>query len=125
MEGRRQDSGETSLARRLIFWDFPRASLPYDVVVALILLFIFATPREVFRDQPKALGVVLMSPAHGANRFFIESELLSNTQETQRTSRAAALIRERTGRKLVVQRVEPIKDETENEVKGFIAYTTP
>jgi hypothetical protein len=113
------------LSRRLIFWDFPRASWPYDVVVALILLFIFATPREFFRDQPKASGIVLMTPSHGSNRYFIASELLSDLGEDARAARAATLIRERFGRKPKVQRVEPIWDETEKEVKGFIAYSTP
>jgi hypothetical protein len=112
-----------SLARRLVFWDFPRASWQYDVVVAVILLFIFATPREWFRDQPKASGVVLMSSVHGTNQVFIASELLSGIDETQRANRAEALIRERTGKKWHVVRVEPIKDEAEKEIKGFIAYT--
>lgn len=113
------------MLRRLIFWDFPRASWPYDVVVALILLFIFATPREFFRDQPKASGVVLMSPSHGSSRYFIESELLSGLSDGDRVTRATSLIRERIGRKPLVQRVEPIWDEAEKEVKGFIAYSTP
>ena len=116
---------EASLTRRLVFWDFPRASWQYDVVVALILLFIFATPREWFRDQPKASGVVLLSSVHGASQVFIASELLSAVTETQRTNRAEALIRERTGKKWRVVRIEPIKDETEKEIKGFIAYTAP
>jgi hypothetical protein len=115
------DSG--SLARRLVFWDFPRASWQYDVVVAFILLFIFATPREWFHDQPKASGVVLMSSMHGVNQVFIASELLSDIDEAQRANRAEALIRERTGKKQRVVRIEPIKDEAEKEIKGFIAYT--
>jgi len=125
VQGRSQDAGTLSLARRLIFWDFPRASWPYDVVVALILLFIFVTPRDFFRDQPKASGVVLMTPSHGSSRFFIESELLSGLSENGRIARAAVLVRERFGRKLTVRRVEPIWDEAEKEVKGFIAYSTP
>ena len=113
-----------SLARRLVFWDFPRASWQYDVVVAIILLFIFATPREWFRDQPKASGVVLLSSSvRGANEVFIASELLSGIDEVQRANRAEALIRERTGKKWRVVRIEPIKDEAEKEIKGFIAYT--
>ncbi|MFL6449332.1 MAG: hypothetical protein ACJ746_16870 [Bryobacteraceae bacterium] len=125
MQGQSQDAGAVSLTRRLIFWDFPRASWPYDVVVALILLFIFATPREFFRDQPKSSGIVLMSPSHGSSRFFVETELLSALSEEGRVARVATLIRERFGRKAKVQRVEPIWDETEKEVKGFIAYSAP
>lgn len=111
--------------RRLIFWDFPRASWPYDVVVALILLFIFAIPREWFHDQPRASGVVLMSSSHGANRVFIATELLSGQTEQQRLKRSETLIRERTGKSWHVVRVEPIRDEADEEVKGFIAYTAP
>ncbi len=125
MQAQTQDAGAVSLTRRLVFWDFPRASWPYDVVVALILLFIFATPREFFRDQPKASGVVLMNPAHGSSRFFIETELLSGLSDSARPARVSALIRERFGKKVTVQRVEPIWDEAEKEVKGFIAYSTP
>ena len=112
-----------SLTRRLVFWDFPRASWQYDVVVALILLFIFATPREWFRDQPKASSVFLIASVHGENQVFIAGELLSGVDEARRANRAEALIHERTGKKWHVVRVEPIKDETEKEIKGFIVYT--
>jgi hypothetical protein len=113
------------LGKRLIFWDFARASWQYDVVVALILLFIFATPREWFHDQPKAASVVLLSSLHGSNRVFIATELLANVPEQSRPRRAEALIHERTGKSWHVVRVEPIRDEAEQEIKGFIAYTAP
>jgi hypothetical protein len=111
-----------SVWKRLIFWDFRRASWQYDVVVGLILVFIFATPREWFHDQPKAASVVLMSASHGMNRVFIASELL-RVPDAQKPARAEALIRERTGKPSHVVRVEPIQDQREQEIKGFIAYT--
>ena len=113
------------LLKRSIFWDFPRASWQYDVVVALILLFIFAIPRSWFHDQPKEASVFLMSSLHGANRVFIATELLEDTPELQRPSRAENLISQRTGKHWQVNRVEPIRDEAEQEIKGFIAYTQP
>jgi hypothetical protein len=116
---------ERSLGQRLVFWDFARASWQYDVVVGLILVFIFATPREWFHDQPKASSVVLMSSLHGSNRVFIATDLLDTIPESQRASRAERLIRQRTGRSWHVVRVEPIRDEAEQEIKGFIAYTAP
>jgi hypothetical protein len=51
--------------------------------------------------------------------------MLSGVSESARPARVSALVRERFGRKLTVQRVEPIWDEAEKEVKGFIAYSTP
>lgn len=123
------DAGKTqSLGRgwRLIFWDFARATWQYDVVVALILLFIFLTPREWFHDQPKASGIVFLSSSvRGSNSVYIAPGLLGGLPEDQRASRATVLIRERTGKTWHVVRVEPIRDEAEQEVKGFIAYTAP
>ncbi|HEY7839069.1 MAG TPA: hypothetical protein VIC54_10770 [Terriglobales bacterium] len=36
-----------------IWWTYPRGSLEYDIIVGLILAFIFLTPRGFFRDQPR------------------------------------------------------------------------
>lgn len=113
------------LGKRLIFWDFARATWQYDVVVGLILLFVFVTPREWFHDQPKASSIVLMSSLHGANRVFIATELLENTADAARVRQAQHLIQQRTGKNWAVVRVEPIRDEAEQEIKGFIAYTAP
>lgn len=110
-----------SLGKRLVFWDFPRASWQYDVVVGFILLFIFATPRDWFHDQPKAASVVLLSSIRGVNRVFIASELLERVPDQQRPSEAQRLIQQRTGKNWHVVRVEPIQDQ--QETKGFIAYT--
>ena len=112
-----------SLGRRLIFWDFARASWQYDVVVGLILIFIFATPREWFRDQPKPSSIILMSSQPGSNRVFIASDLLETVPEADRAKRAQLLIHQRTGKSWHVAHVEPIRDEAAQEVKGFIAYT--
>jgi len=35
-----------------IWWSYSRGSVHYDVMVTIILLFIFLTPRAVFRDKP-------------------------------------------------------------------------
>jgi hypothetical protein len=114
-----------SMWKRLVFWDFPRASWQYDLVVGLILVFIFLTPRELFHDQPKASSVVFLSAERGFDRVFIEADLLNELSESDRVKRSQDLIQQRTGKLHRVVRVEPIRDETEKEIKGFIAYTTP
>jgi hypothetical protein len=41
------------LIRSYIFWTYERGSLHYDVMVTLILLFLFVGPRFIdFRDKP-------------------------------------------------------------------------
>ena len=111
--------------RRFVFWEYRRASWQYDVIVALILLFIFATPRDWFRDQPRAAGIVILSAERGRQRVYIDGSLLANTSEESRESRVAALIQQKTGISRRVLRIEPIRDETEGEIKGYIAYTAP
>ncbi|MGI8962509.1 MAG: hypothetical protein ACR2IV_22680 [Bryobacteraceae bacterium] len=125
---RQQATEPGGLLKRLIFWEFPRASWRYDVGVGVILLFIFATPREWFRDQPKASSIILMSSLHRSERVFIQTELLEDVPDKARPAQAEALIRKRTGRtgkSWHVVRVEPIRDDAEQEIKGFIAYTAP
>jgi len=54
--------------RSYIWWTHPRGSLHYDVMVTLILAFIFLTPRWVFNDKPTEriphqTGVVVLPDA--------------------------------------------------------------
>jgi hypothetical protein len=111
--------------RKLVFWEFARASWQYDIVVALILLFIFATPRDWFSDQPRAASVTLISSNHGQDQLFLEPEMLNDVPEQERIQRATELIRRKTGKRKKVVRIEAIRDEAEQEIKGFIAYTSP
>lgn len=40
------------VVKSYFFWTYNRGSVHYDVMVTLILAFIFLTPRGVFRDKP-------------------------------------------------------------------------
>jgi hypothetical protein len=114
--------------KRFILWDYERATWQYDVMVGLILAFIFLTPREWFRDQPripKASQIAMLPGTHGANVFWIDSELLTGIPDAERDRRAAQMLRVQTGVKsLEVMRLEPIRD-SEEEIKGFLAFTRP
>jgi hypothetical protein len=109
--------------RKFIFWEFPRASWQYDVMVGLILAFIFLTPRAMFRDQPRASSVVMLPSEQGVAQFWVEPDLLVNLDESQRLERANQLLRSRTGKLHKVTRLEPIFD-SEQEVRGYMAYAT-
>jgi hypothetical protein len=117
-------SGPINGIKRFLFWDFPRAGWQYDVVVGLILAFIFLTPREWFRDQPRANSIVMLPSERGETVFWMDAEQLSNTAETARVAAATNLLQARTGKKYHVERLEPIVD-SEQEIKGFMAFTTP
>ncbi|MBY0506629.1 MAG: hypothetical protein K2X03_22100 [Bryobacteraceae bacterium] len=106
--------------KRFIFWDYPRASFPYDIMVALILAFIFLTPPEIFRDRPRASEVAMLP----GGMYMIGAEELAKEPESARPSRASELIRKRFHENVKVVKVEPHYD-AEQEVKGFMAYTKP
>jgi hypothetical protein len=110
--------------RRLIFWDFPRTTWQYDIVVALILAFIFLTPREIFRDQPRAVSVVQIPSTTHESVFWIDASLLRNTAPDQRGARAVELVQKRTGKHLQLLRLETVADP-DAEVKGFMAFLKP
>lgn len=50
-----------------LWWTYPRGTLEYDIMVGVILAFIFFTPRHFFRDQPRpgpsaATGFARLAP---------------------------------------------------------------
>lgn len=112
------------MIKRLIFWDFPRTTWQYDVVVGLILAFIFLTPRSVFNDQPRAPAVVRLPLTEGAGVFFVEAALLNQNVSGSLSAQAQAVITKRLGRKAVVARVQPVEDEG-GAIKGYMVYLKP
>ena len=118
----------TSGLKRFVLWDYPRASWQYDVMVAIILAFIFLMPREWFRDQPRiprASNIAMLPGENGSNMYLIDPELLSGVPESQQLSKLAEILKTRTGKKQSVLRLQPIYDDSENELKGYMAFTTP
>lgn len=107
--------------RRWIFWEFPRASWQYDIVVALILAFIFLTPRELFRDQPLPASIVMVPASDGQSVFFIDPHILRQTPESERPAIAARMIQQRYKQQYEIVRLETEFD-AENEIRGFLAY---
>jgi hypothetical protein len=38
---------------RIIFWTYERGTVPYDIAVAAIVLFVLLTPRSWYHDRPQ------------------------------------------------------------------------
>ena len=106
--------------RRLIFWDFQRTSWQWDIIVTLILAFIFITPRDMFSDQPRAASIQMLQQG-----FLIEPKLLSNVEKTDLPAKAADLVNQRFKTHTTITHVEPVFDESEHEITGYMAYTKP
>ncbi|MCS6953595.1 MAG: hypothetical protein RMK57_13565 [Bryobacterales bacterium] len=106
--------------KRFVLWDYPRACWQYDLMVALILAFVFLTPRGWFRDQPRAASVVMVHQDDTSRVFWIEAQFLAGSTPSQRAATAAELLRKRTGKTYQILRVEPIFDAA-SEIQGYLA----
>jgi hypothetical protein len=119
------ERGQSAGMKRFLLWDYPRGGRQYDVMVAIILAFIFFTPREIFRDQPRASNIVrLPAEEAGASVFWMEPELLATLPEAERNSKAEGMLKSRFGKPETIVRLEPIFD-SEKDLKGYMAFTKP
>jgi hypothetical protein len=109
------------MLKRLIFWEYPRGSWQYDVIVGVILAFLFLTPRGWFRDQPRIPRVSVISIARG--EFMVDPEFWNSTPEDQRKVKLTQEVRTRSGNAhLTVTNVEPFMD-SDGELRFYIAFT--
>jgi hypothetical protein len=116
------------MLKRFILWEFPRASWQYDVMVGIILAFIFLTPRDWFRDQPRipqASTIAMLPSEHGSSVYWVDPQLLAGTPDAQRQAKVTEILRNRTGnRRLEIAQVQPVSD-SENEILGYMAFARP
>ena len=104
----------------MLLWDFPRASWQYDVIVAVILLFIFLTPRAWFWDQPRTPQSTAISLSPGS--YWLEPELLSNVPESERAAKASSILQAKYKNSRTVTQLQPIYN-SEQELQGFVVHT--
>jgi len=110
-----------------ILWSYDRGSWPYDALVVAIVIFVLATPRNWFHDQPR-VSVVASSSVQ-----FVSEDAASQTRvyrldaaalsPQKRTARPTPELEREThdilggavgdleGRAFTVVRIEPAIDE--------------
>lgn len=78
------------LVSRTIFWSFERGSWPYDVLVAVILVFVLLTPRKWFRDRPRELEalsssveLIAQDPVSRVRTYRLAATALSRDKRTR------------------------------------------
>jgi hypothetical protein len=111
--------------KRFILWDFKRGSWQYDVMVGIILAFIFLTPREVFRDGPRLPQPhgVAMLPMENGTAFYVDPALLKGVPDNQREEKLTEILRKSTSnRNLTITRLAPFTD-SDGELQGFMVVT--
>jgi hypothetical protein len=116
--------------RSYIFWTYERGSVPYDIMVTVILLFLFVSPHLIdYKDKPVSTvalhaSEVLVKEAgtapNGSSRFMYEmradqvasmASTLSQPMDTDAGRRAAILQTiEPIAGEVTLERYEPVQD---------------
>jgi hypothetical protein len=76
---------------RTVFWSYERGSWPYDFLVIAILIFVLATPRSWFHDEPRESSVASRSvqlvsedPASRTRTYRLDASALSPEKRAAR-----------------------------------------
>lgn len=107
------------ILRSYLFWTYERGSFHYDVMVTLILLFIFVTPRFInYRDRPHyQLPSQIMVENDGAGELVYQVKKSDVDQSLEhvkgnspdlRTQRALRRLIEPIAGDVLIERYEPI-----------------
>lgn len=117
---------------RTVFWSFERGTWPYDVAVAVIVIFVLLSPRSWFHDQPplgpapEAAMVELRDAdvSDGIRTYRVSAKLLvssANVPEPELEHQLHEAVRQNVETlqksRFEILRIEPIRADD-----GSIAY---
>ena len=105
-----------------ILWRYSRGSWQWDVMVALILAFIFLVPRSAFNDRPSEPVVQeLANPSGTARVFWVDPGALGRSDPEGTLSTLPELLPVEDGHSLRILKAEPAQDAAGN-TRAFIVY---
>jgi len=101
--------------RGYILWSYERGSLHYDIMVTLILLFVFLSPRIIeFKDKPVernpvSTGVLIIPDAKGGFIYQIPSKAVNASAGADISGQLERIIEPISGA-VSVTKYESVKD---------------
>ncbi len=114
-----------SRLRPALFWEFPRGSWQYDIIVALILAFIFFTPAALFNDRPSEPVVQEVEHAGSDARvFWIDPGALDRANPEGASERLQHLLASHSGESLRIVSTEPATDDAGN-IQAYLVFAEP
>ena len=102
--------------RSYILWQHERGTLHYDIMVTLILIFIFFSPRVInFNDKPiyrnpHPTEVVVTSDMEGRLLYQVEANAVKDGDDASVRDQLLHIIEPISGAVLIVS-YEPVKDQ--------------
>jgi hypothetical protein len=122
---------------RIIFWTYERGTVPYDIAVAAIVIFVLLTPRSWFHDRPQMeptkqeAGIVMISDdeSAGTETFHVDPLLLASPlPKTELEHQLHDAIRKNVpdlqGRSFQIVKSEPVLDK-DGHVIYFVVTLKP
>lgn len=103
--------------RGYIWWSYERGSLHYDVMVTLILLFVFLSPYWInFNDKPvernpHPTGLTVVPDANGGLIYQIDGSAVKGNDDATVRDELRRIIEPISGA-VTVSKVEPVRDRT-------------
>jgi hypothetical protein len=103
--------------RGYILWSYERGSLHYDIMVTLILLFVFVSPHLInYKDKPvernpHLTGVVVIPGENGGFIYQIQASAVTGSEGGNVRRQLEQIIEPISGA-VSITRVEPLKDNS-------------
>src|SRR5262249_1180243 len=103
-------------ARGFILWSHERGSIQYDVMVTLILLFVFFSPRFInFNDRPvernpHPIGVKVYPDGQGGLLYEVDAKAVQPGDDASTRSQLLRVIEPISG-EISISRYEPVPDK--------------
>ena len=122
----RAREGVKLVAARSVFWVYERGSWQYDIILAVILAFIFLTPRSVFNDRPTLQlsdlkhfqGVIEVGRAKDGWRYLVDSRLVESMGVEKPEEAVREILQRHLHKPFAIKSVEPTRDRN-NVVLGY------
>ena len=108
-------SGIWRTIRSYILWSYERGTIQYDVMVTLILIFVFLSPQVInFKDKPvehnpHRTGVAVMPDGEGGFIYEIEAREIKSQDDAGLRSELLSIIEPISG-EVTISRYEAVRD---------------
>jgi phage gp29-like protein len=108
---------------KTFFWAYERGTWQYDAAVILILIFVLATPRSWFHDQPQmglpanTPGQVVLVSEQGENKTYrVDARILAPPVQTpalenELHNALQKALPEFGNKSFTISKIEPVRDE--------------
>ena len=117
---------------RAIFWSYERGSWQYDIICAVILAFIFLTPRAWFRDRPTLeltdlrhrQGVIQIASTRAGQEYLIDARLVESLEPLNPEDAVQTILHVRLNHPVTVKSLEPVLDKN-GVMLGYTVVVSP